>query len=93
MGCRGPGTGSGPLLDGVQARLPGQVHDVVLIVHVDALAGRDVALRRRGQACQGSYSSSPSPGALACQEDHARLARLERNLLEHGVSQKQHQGI
>lgn len=45
------------VIDGVQPRLPGQVHDMVLVVHVDALPGWDVALRR-GRHCHSPAQTS-----------------------------------
>lgn len=57
VGSLGTCSSASVLVDGVQSRLPGQVHDVVLVVHVDALPGWDVALRR-GRHCHSPVQTS-----------------------------------
>ena len=46
--------------DGVQCQLSGEVHDVVLVVHVDPHSGWDIALRRGD-----SHSPVQTPALLS----------------------------
>lgn len=71
-----PRGSSGTLVDGVQARLSGKVHDVVLVVHVDALPRRNVALGREGDVTAAPKGALRCPGPASREHPAAQVMAL-----------------